>query len=215
MYYIKSLYQFTMKCPFSSQTAAFFSSSPSDGTSLQRCRGQLAVWGALPADWCYQQEAPNPSLRAWTQHLPQTGADRICCWSAGWPTRLQTHPRKPSHEQELVCENATDVHMMSNKLRLNDEQHVTCQQRFHAQHYDSHCVNTLILSFHEKCTCLCDSGAEILKAEVVGMSKWCESTRQETISLTASQTSWITIRKDAIFHASGPFQFHFSYENCL
>lgn len=68
----------------------FISFSPLNEIFLQRCRGQLAVSGAEPADSCYLQGAPSPSLPVWCQHQQSLGAG-VCCWSAGWPTSLQIH----------------------------------------------------------------------------------------------------------------------------
>lgn len=145
--------------------SSFISFSPLNVTFLQRCREQLGVWGAEPADCCSLQGAPDPSLRVWRPPLLPTGAGWVCCWSAGWPTCLQTHRYKQeSHThthiymQETACSNATDVHMLSNKLRPNDEQHMTCRLRLHAQQYNRDYVNTFILSVHQQSSPLCESG---------------------------------------------------------
>lgn len=102
----------------------FISFSPLNEIFLQRCRGQLAVSGAEPADCYYLQGAPSPSLPVWCQHQQSLGAG-VCCWSAGWPTCLQTQiQNKVTHMQELACLNTTDIHTLSKTLKPKDKEHM-------------------------------------------------------------------------------------------
>lgn len=103
----------------------FISFSPLNETFLQRCRGQLAVLGAEPADCYYLQEAPSPSLPVWCQHQQSLGAG-VCCWNAGWPTCLQNKQiqNKVTHMQEVASLNTTDIHTLSKTLRTKDKQHM-------------------------------------------------------------------------------------------
>ena len=78
-----------------------------------------------------------------SQILPcQSGAHVYCRWvmaesAAGAqasPHTCQHTDKNKSHtRRSRPVRNATDVHTLSNKLRLNDEQDTTCEQGLHAQ----------------------------------------------------------------------------------
>lgn len=142
----------------SQSPAALFAFSPLDVTFPRRCKGLLDVWGVEPGDCGSLQGVPDPSLLVWHPRRLPADADRVCCWSAGWPTCLQTHTREQkshthTHMHEPASSNARDVHMLSNKLRPNDEQRMTCELRLHAQQYNGYYVNTFIPSVHEQSDC--------------------------------------------------------------
>ena len=132
--------------------------------------------------------------------------------SAAW---AQTGPHAWKHTfgnqsytctQKLACLNATDAHILSNKLRLNYEQHMTCRlactavQQWLCKHLHSFRPPTKQLPLWIWCI-------DILKAEVTGI--FSKSTSLEAISLKTSM-QWllniITIRKDVVFHSN-----HFRY----
>lgn len=85
-----------------------------------------------------------------------------------------------THMHEPASSNARDVHMLSNKLRPNDEQRMTCELRLHAQQYNGYYVNTFIPSMN-KATALRVGCAGILEAEVAGI--FSKSTSLDGVSL--------------------------------
>lgn len=96
-------------------------------------------------------------------------------------THLQT---KVTHARvRWLVRNATDAHMLSNKLRLNDEQHMTCRFACTAvqwglcKHPHSFRPPAEQLPLRIWCT-------ETLKAEVTGISS--KSTNLEAIHLKTS-----------------------------
>lgn len=110
--------------------------------------------------------------------------------------------------------NGTDIHAMSNKLRLNNEQHKTCRLGLHAWQCNSDYVKTLVLSVHPKGRCLCASGdIEILEAEVAGISRQVNNFRShdpEKNQHAIPSKQRLTSRKAMIFFTVitfSPFQF--------
>lgn len=135
------------------------------------------------------------------QILPcQSGAHVYCRWvmaesaagaQAGPHACKHTDTNKSHTRRSWPVRNATDVHMLSNKLRLNDEQDTTCKQSLHAQQYNRDYVkkkqkkqlNSLsspTKQWPRRIRCV-----EILEAEVVGifLSK---STSLQAVSLNTS-----------------------------
>lgn len=150
------------KCPLSHQRAALFHSH------LQMWLFSKDVESSLVFEELSLQTVAPCRGR---QILPCEFGAHVCCQrvlaesAAGaqaGPHACEHIDTNKSHThiymQETACSNATDVHMLSNKLRLNDEQHMTCGLRLHAQQYNRDYVNTFILSVHQQSSPLCESG---------------------------------------------------------
>lgn len=125
-----------------------------------------------------------------------------------------THTRTEvthTHMHEPASSNARDVHMLSNKLRPNDEQRMTCELRLHAQQYNGYYVNTFIPSVHEQSDCsesrMCWDirSRSCWNFQQVNKSRWCFSEN----SMQRLPSSMNHCQKDVIFH-NNHFQAFFS-----